>query len=86
MYHYPASVSFDEETGTWEILLRDFEAPPSVALSEEDIELAATEGLTAAIGDSIDLRRLIPSPSARAGADRGSRPGQGRRRSGRGHG
>ena len=63
MYKYPASVSFDEETGTWEIEFRDFETLPSVALSEEDIELEATEGLTAAIGDNINSRRLIPLPS-----------------------
>ncbi|KOC88999.1 antitoxin HicB [Winslowiella iniecta] len=69
MYKYPASVSFDEETGTWEIVFRDFETLPSVALSEDDIELEATEGLIAAIGDSIDSRKLIPHPSGAAEGD-----------------
>lgn len=64
MFKYPATVSFDDDTEQYEISFRDFDSIPSVALAEEDIELEACEGLTAAIGELIDARIAIPEPSA----------------------
>ncbi|MBP2170247.1 antitoxin HicB [Erwinia toletana] len=64
MYNYPARVSFDEENDEYVISFRDFENLHSVALTEDDIELAAQESLTAAIGDSIADRLPLPQPSA----------------------
>lgn len=69
MYKYPASVSFDEETGSWEIVFRDFETLPAIALNEDDIELEATEGLITAIAESISSRSLIPPPSEAVGEE-----------------
>jgi antitoxin HicB len=63
MFKYPASASYDEESDTYEISFRDFKTAHSVAYDEEDIELEASEGLTAAIGDSISSRLLIPEAS-----------------------
>ncbi|WNN42652.1 MULTISPECIES: type II toxin-antitoxin system HicB family antitoxin [Winslowiella] len=69
MYKYPAAVSFDEETGSWEIVFRDFETLPAIALNEDDIELEATEGLITAIAESISSRSLIPLPSEAVGEE-----------------
>ncbi|RKR64013.1 antitoxin HicB [Yokenella regensburgei] len=63
MFKYPASVSFDEDTGQYEIAYRDFNNLHSVALTEDDIELEARDGITAFIGDLIDSRIPIPEPS-----------------------
>ncbi|MCU5774071.1 hypothetical protein N5923_05750 [Erwiniaceae bacterium BAC15a-03b] len=67
MYNYPARVSFDEENDEYVISFRDFENLHSVALTEDDIELAAQESLTAAIGDSIADRLPLPPPSVATG-------------------
>ncbi|WP_435952720.1 hypothetical protein [Dryocola sp. BD626] len=64
MFKYPASVSFDEDTGQYEIAYRDFNNLHSVALTEDDIELEARDGITAFIGDLIDSRIPIPEPSS----------------------
>ncbi|MTD26241.1 hypothetical protein [Erwinia sorbitola] len=63
MFKYPASVSYDEETQSYEISFPDFDTLSSVAFAEEDIELEALDGLTAAIGESISSRQPIPAPS-----------------------
>ncbi|HAT2743907.1 TPA: hypothetical protein I8372_001475 [Citrobacter farmeri] len=63
MFKYPATASFDEDTGQYEIVYRDFSNLHSVALTEDDIELEAKDGLTAMIGDLIDSRIPIPLPS-----------------------
>lgn len=63
MFKYPATASFDEDTGQYEIVYRDFSNLHSVALTEDDIELEAKDGLTAMIGDLIDSRIPIPHPS-----------------------
>ncbi|MGX5010936.1 hypothetical protein ACWKX5_06620 [Enterobacter asburiae] len=64
MFKYPATVSFDEDTGQYEIVFRDFSNLHSVALTEDDIELEARDGVTAMIGDLIDSRVPIPDPSS----------------------
>nr|WP_318375387.1 hypothetical protein [Enterobacter sp.] len=63
MFKYPATVSFDEDTGQYEIAYRDFTNLHSVALTEDDIELEARDGLTAAIGGLIDSRIPVPEPT-----------------------
>lgn len=63
MFKYAANVSFDEETGQFEISFRDFSNLHCVALTEDDIELEARDGLTAAIGDLIDSRIPVPEPT-----------------------
>lgn len=69
MFKYSASVSLDEETGAYEILYKDFKNIHAIAYSEDDIELEATDGLLAGIGDHIDCRRPIPEPSVREDDD-----------------
>ncbi|MBD8215932.1 hypothetical protein [Erwinia persicina] len=64
MFNYPASFFCDEESDTYEIRFRDFDTSDVVAFTEEDIELEASEALTAAIGDIIDARLPLPTPSA----------------------
>lgn len=63
MFKYPATVSFDEDTGQYEIVFRDFSNLHSVALTEDDVELEARDGITAMIGELIDSRIPIPEPS-----------------------
>ena len=68
MFNYPASFSYDEESDAYEISFRDFNTPGAITFTEEDIELEASEALTAAIGDCIDAHQPIPVPSvAQAG-------------------
>ncbi|MFS2225547.1 hypothetical protein [Pantoea sp. B65] len=62
MFTFPATVNFDEETGSYAISFRDFNALQTEAFSEDDIELEAIEGLTAAIGEYIESRIPIPEP------------------------
>lgn len=69
MFKYPATVSFDEDTGQYEIVYRDFNNLHSVALTEDDIELEARDGITSMIGDLIDSRVPIPEPSAAQDGD-----------------
>lgn len=69
MFTYPASVSYNEDSESYEISFPDFPTLPSVAYAEEDIELEACEGLTAAIGDSIEAREAIPAPSEAMAGD-----------------
>lgn len=64
MFKYAANVSLDKETGQYEISFRDFSNLHSVALTEDDIELEARDGLVAAIGDLIDSRIPVPQPTA----------------------
>lgn len=63
MFRYPIMVSFDDETGEYEISYRDFSDLYSTALTEDDIELEAKDGLTACIADMIESRIPIPAPS-----------------------
>lgn len=63
MFKYPAAVSFDEDTGQYEISFRDFDNLHSVAFTEDDIELEARDALTGMIGDLIDSRIPVPIPS-----------------------
>ncbi|HAV1906106.1 TPA: hypothetical protein JG938_002781 [Enterobacter hormaechei subsp. steigerwaltii] len=63
MFKYPATVSFDGDTGQYEIAYRDFNNLHSVALTEDDIELEARDGIIAMIGDLIDSRIPVPEPS-----------------------
>lgn len=63
MFKYPATVSFDEDTGQYEIVFRDFSNLHSIALTEDDIELEARDGITSMIGELIDSRVPIPEPS-----------------------
>lgn len=64
MFKYAANASLDEDTGQFEISFRDFSNLHSVALTEDDIELEARDGLVAAIGDLIDSRIPVPEPTA----------------------
>jgi antitoxin HicB len=64
MFKYAASVSFDEDTGQYEISFRDFDNLHSVAFTEDDIELEARDALTGMIGDLIDSRIPIAEPSS----------------------
>ncbi|ATA25833.1 antitoxin HicB [Brenneria goodwinii] len=64
MFNYPALVSFDEDSGQYEILYRDFKNLTSTAFTEEDIVLEAARWLTEIIGEYIDARIPIPQPSA----------------------
>ncbi|QTF10458.1 hypothetical protein HC231_22950 [Brenneria izadpanahii] len=64
MFNYPALVSFDEDSGQYEILYRDFKNLTSTAFTEEDIVLEAARWLTEIIGEYIDSRIPIPQPSA----------------------
>ncbi|MFE8100281.1 hypothetical protein RBA63_06890 [Brenneria goodwinii] len=64
MFNYPALVSFDEDSGQYEILYRDFKNLTSAAFTEEDIVLEAARWLTEIIGEYIDARIPIPQPSA----------------------
>ena len=64
MVKYAANVAHDKETGQYEISFRDFSNLHSVALTEDDIELEARDGLVAAIGDLIDSRIPVPEPTA----------------------
>jgi len=56
MFRYPITVSFDDETGEYEISYRDFNDLYSTALTEDDIELEAKDGLTAFIAELIESR------------------------------
>lgn len=69
MFKYAANVSLDKETGQYEISFRDFSNLHSVALTEDDIELEARDGLVAAIGDLIDSRIPVPEPTAAKDGD-----------------
>ncbi|MGB7801593.1 hypothetical protein [Buttiauxella sp.] len=64
MFKYAAAVSFDEDTGQYEISFRDFENLHSVAFTEDDIELEARDALTGMIGELIDSRIPINEPSS----------------------
>jgi len=64
MFKYAANVFLDKETGQYEISFRDFTNLHSIALTEDDVELEARDGLTAAIGDLIDSRIPVPEPTA----------------------
>ncbi|MCV9878239.1 type II toxin-antitoxin system HicB family antitoxin [Brenneria izbisi] len=64
MFTYPVFVSFNEDSGQYEILYRDFKNLTSVAFTEEDIDLEAASWLTGIIGEYIDARIPIPEPSA----------------------
>jgi len=64
MFRYPITVSFDDETGEYEISYRDFNDLYSTALTEDDIELEAKDGLTAFIAELIESRIPVPTPSA----------------------
>jgi antitoxin HicB len=64
MFKYAAAVSFDEDTGQYEISFRDFDNLHSVAFTEDDIELEARDALTGMIGDLIDSRIPITEPSS----------------------
>lgn len=63
MFRYPASVSFDKDAGQFEISFRDFANLHSVAFNEDEIELEASEALTAMIGELIDSRIPVPQAS-----------------------
>lgn len=63
MFKYPASASYDEENDLYAIGFRDFPTLHTETFTGDDIELAARDALTAAIGDSIDARLPIPEPS-----------------------
>ena len=63
MFRYPITVSFDDESGEYEISYRDFSDLYSSALTEDDIELEAKDGLTAFIAEQIEARIPIPAPS-----------------------
>ncbi|MCG8709564.1 hypothetical protein JHU04_002812 [Brenneria sp. 4F2] len=63
MFNYPVSVSFNEESGEYEILYRDFKKLTSAAFTEEDIVLEAAHWLTDMIREYIDARIPIPKPS-----------------------
>lgn len=63
MFRYPITVSFDDETGEYEISYRDFTDLYSTALTEDDVELEAKDGLTAYIADLIESRIPVPGPS-----------------------
>lgn len=64
MFKYPIKVSFDDESGEYEISYRDFSELYSSALSEDDVELEAKDGLTAFIAELIESRIPVPAPSA----------------------
>lgn len=63
MFGYPMTVSFDDEAGEYEISYRDFTDLYCTALTEDDVELAAKDGLTAFIAEMIESRIPIPAPS-----------------------
>ncbi|MBS0847268.1 hypothetical protein [Citrobacter sp. JGM124] len=67
MFRYPITVAFDEETGEYEISYRDFNDLYSSALTEDDIELEAKDGLTSFIAELIESR--IPVPVASLGEE-----------------
>lgn len=69
MFKYAANVAHDKETGQYEISFRDFSNLHSVALTEDDIELEARDGLVAAIGDLIESRIPVPEPTAAKDGD-----------------
>ncbi|CFR06165.1 TPA: hypothetical protein ACHJX8_000878 [Yersinia enterocolitica] len=64
MFHYPASYTFDEASGEYHILYRDFPELASVTYSLEDIELEAQEGIKNGIAAEMEERRPVPAPSA----------------------
>ncbi|CFR16094.1 hypothetical protein [Yersinia frederiksenii] len=64
MFHYPASYTFDEASGEYHILYRDFPEMASVTYSLEDIELEAQEGIKNGIAAEMEERRPVPAPSA----------------------
>ncbi len=64
MFHYPASYTFDEASGEYHILYRDFPELASVTYSLEDIELEAHEGIKNGIAAEMEERRPVPAPSA----------------------
>lgn len=63
MFRYPITVSFDDENNEYEISYRDFNDLYSTALTEDDIELEAKDGLTAFIAELIESRIPVPAPS-----------------------
>lgn len=63
MFRYPITVSFDDESNEYEISYRDFNDLYSTALTEDDIELEAKDGLTAFIAELIESRIPVPAPS-----------------------
>lgn len=67
MFRYPITVEFDEETGEYEISYRDFNDLHSSALTEDDIELEAKDGLISFIAELIESR--IPVPGASFGEE-----------------
>lgn len=69
MFKYPITVSFNDENEEYEISYRDFNALYASALTEDDIELEALDGLTACIAEQIESRIPIPPPSALAPDD-----------------
>lgn len=64
MFHYPASYTFDEASGEYHILYRDFPELASVTYSLEDIELEAQDGIKNGIAAEMEERRPVPTPSA----------------------
>lgn len=64
MFHYPASYTFDEASGEYHILYRDFPELASVTYSLEDIELEAQDGIKNGIAAEMEERRPVPAPSA----------------------
>lgn len=69
MFRYPITVSFDDESGEYEISYRDFSDLYSSALTEDDVELEAKDGLIAFIAEQIESRLPIPAPSPAAAGD-----------------
>lgn len=69
MFRYPITVSFDDESGEYEISYRDFSELYSSALTEDDIELEAKDGLTAFIAEQIESRIPVPAPSPAEAGD-----------------
>lgn len=64
MFKFSAAATLDEDTDQYEISFRDFDNLHSGAFNEDDIELEAGAAITAMIGELIDSRLPVPTPSA----------------------
>ena len=63
MSTYPITITFDEQTGEYEISYRDFSDLYSVVLHEQDSELEARDRLLVHIADIIASGAVVPAPS-----------------------
>ena len=64
MFKFSVTAALNEDTDEYEIRSRDFDSLHSVAFSEDDIELEARDAITMMIGELIDSRIPVPTPSA----------------------